>query len=182
VLFSCDLPTVTVTRADGRVRRKVDPVSLTMMIRDAKADASFVELVHASPGMGVGSAFNFGHSAGIIEAACALGGLPCHHVSPAAWKPAMGVPADKAQAMLRADAMLPSGSKHWPRKGDHGRAEAALIALYGWRSLTISNPEGNPPGRSVTAGVSAIPRVNKRSGAVTKATMARVAKQCGGSE
>jgi hypothetical protein len=45
------------------------------------------------------------------------------------------VPAEKDGARARASQLLPQHAGHWPLKKHDGRAEAALIALYGWRQL-----------------------------------------------
>jgi hypothetical protein len=41
----------------------------------------------------------------------------------------------KDASRARASELLPAYSHLWQRKRDDGRAEAALIALYGWRQL-----------------------------------------------
>ena len=129
-----DMPTNSYTKSDGRIRRKVDPAALAMIIRDMAPQLVLVEAVHASPGMGVSSAFGFGHSAGIIDACIALSiprNCEIKAVSPNAWKRAMNVPADKVLTTEAATSFF--GSQHWPLKKHHGRAEAALICLYGLR-------------------------------------------------
>jgi crossover junction endodeoxyribonuclease RuvC len=52
-------------------------------------------------------------------------------VSPAQWKRAMHLTSDKEQSRARALETFPVCAHHFARKKDHGRAEAALIALYG---------------------------------------------------
>jgi hypothetical protein len=43
---------------------------------------------------------------------------------------AMLVPADKKAAVNRASELFPNCTAAWSRQMDHGRAEAAIIALY----------------------------------------------------
>jgi crossover junction endodeoxyribonuclease RuvC len=132
LLEVADMPVAMSTRADGRIRRKVDPVALAVLLRGWRPDIAIVEHVHASPGMGVSSAFAFGHTAGSIDAVLAVLGCDPRHVSPPAWKRAMAVPADKTETRNAATAAFGT-DEHWQRIKDHGRAEAALLALYGSR-------------------------------------------------
>jgi hypothetical protein len=141
-----DMPVSMTTKSNGRVQRRVDPAALILALRDMLkgrkrgAVSAFVEHVHASPGMGVVSAFTFGHTAGTIEAALAACGVTMHLCSPSKWKPALGVPADKAASMAKATALLgDEAAQHWPRKMDHNRAEAACIALYGARASSFAD-------------------------------------------
>ena len=48
----------------------------------------------------------------------------------------MAIPKAKDGARARASELLPSYSHLWQRVKDDGRAEAALIALWGARMLT----------------------------------------------
>jgi crossover junction endodeoxyribonuclease RuvC len=52
-------------------------------------------------------------------------------VRPNIWKKAIGCPKDKDMARMLASRLLPQHSDNWPLKKHDGRAEAALIALYG---------------------------------------------------
>jgi crossover junction endodeoxyribonuclease RuvC len=62
-------------------------------------------------------------------------GVPMSFVAPATWKRALQVPAAKDGARARASQLLPAAAGHWPLVKHDGRAEAALIALYGLRFL-----------------------------------------------
>lgn len=144
VLDLRDMPVTMTTKSNGRVRRRVDPAALILALRDMTkgrkrgAVTAYVEDVHASPGMGVVSAFTFGHTAGVIEAALAACGVTVQLCSPSSWKRALAVPADKAASMARATELLgEDAAAHWPRKMDHNRAEAACLALYGARVAAV---------------------------------------------
>lgn len=146
VLEVRDMPVTETFKANGRIRRRVDPAALILALRDMTkgrkrgAVSAYVEDVHASPGMGVVSAFTFGHTAGTIEAALIACGVEPQFCSPSKWKPALGVPADKAASMAKATALLgDDAAAWWPRKMDHNRAEAACIALYGARAATLAD-------------------------------------------
>jgi crossover junction endodeoxyribonuclease RuvC len=101
---------------------------------------AFIERVQAMPGqgqrqMGATSAFNFGRTFGELHGLIAAQFVPITLVTPQQWKKALGVPAEKDGARARASQLLPQHAGHWPLKKHDGRAEAALIALYGWRQL-----------------------------------------------
>jgi crossover junction endodeoxyribonuclease RuvC len=92
-----------------------------------------VEIVGTRPGQGAPGVLkmgtNYGIVLGVIGALC----LPVEHVTPAVWKKAMGVTADKETSLRRARELWPTMADRFARKKDDGRAEAALIALYGMR-------------------------------------------------
>ena len=61
--------------------------------------------------------------------------VPLEEVSPAVWKRAMRVTADKGSSLYRASSVFPQWSAQWALAKQHGRAEAALIALWGANHL-----------------------------------------------
>lgn len=89
-----------------------------------------VEDVHSMPKQGVSSSFAFGRSLGVVEGVLAGQGWAITYVSPAKWKKAMGLSADKGVSRRRAIETWPDKAKHFARVKDDGRAEAALIALW----------------------------------------------------
>jgi hypothetical protein len=56
-------------------------------------------------------------------------------VPPRRWKSALQVPASKDAARFRASQLLPQAAHLWPLKKHDGRAEAALLAVFGGRQL-----------------------------------------------
>ena len=56
--------------------------------------------------------------------------------SPRRWKRALHVPKAKDAARARASQLLPEAAHQWRLRKHDGRAEAALLALYGARQLT----------------------------------------------
>lgn len=121
----------TVTNAKGRPR--VDGAAVGALLRDLKPDHAFVELVGAMPAQGVSSMFTFGMAAGIVHGALGALCIPMTLISPAQWKVALRVPAAKDGARARASQLIPGGAVYWPLVKDDGKAEAAMIALYGLR-------------------------------------------------
>lgn len=90
-----------------------------------------IEQVHATPQMGVTSAFNFGDGFGVVRSVPLALGWPVRFVTPQTWKKAAGLTADKHGSRRLA-------TERWPEHADlfrlakhDGRAEAALIAAWG---------------------------------------------------
>ncbi len=98
-------------------------------------DHAVIEAVAAMPKQGVASMFKFGFTAGGLRGIVAAHFIPVTMVSPQRWKREMGVPKEKDAARARASELFPSHCDLFVRVKDHGRAEAALIALWGRREL-----------------------------------------------
>lgn len=92
----------------------------------------WLEKVGARPGQGVSSMFRFGQQLGALEMATAAWGHELRWVTPGAWKKHFGLSADKGAARKMAMDRFPDEADKFSRVKDDGRAEAALIALYGW--------------------------------------------------
>ncbi len=125
-----DMPTIAAGTGSKRV---LDESTLAWRI-DAFANRikhAFVERVGAMPGQGVTSMFSFGTSYGIVRGIIAANFIPITLVTPQTWKKALGVPKEKDGARGRASQLMPTSSPQWARAKDDGRAEAALISLYG---------------------------------------------------
>ncbi len=104
----------------------------------------FLERVSSSPQMGPVSAFQFGRWYGYPEMLAACFGWPIEYVTPTKWKKALNVPAEKDDARARASQLMPMDADLWIPKRNvfnskqaSGRAEAALIAMYG--AIVISS-------------------------------------------
>ena len=107
-----------------------------------------IEQVHAMPKQGVTSVFSLGANYGAL-----LGYFTAHHhriteITPTEWKatfrlngigkglaPAAAKRARKDASLARAVALWPAHAELFARKGDDGRAEAALLALHHARTL-----------------------------------------------
>lgn len=129
-----DIPTFALSR-NGKNKREVDAVALANLIGERVAGHAFVEKVNAMPGQGSTSMFAFGKSYGVIIGVLAAYGVPMTFVAPRVWKKALGVPADKDGARARASQLMPENAWLWPLVKHDGRAEAALIAYWGVRTL-----------------------------------------------
>ena len=128
-----DMPVHRLKRG-GKAKREIDRYELARIV-DAHGPVThaFVEQVGAMPGQGVTSMFQFGRSLGIVEGVLSAGFIPTDYVAPRKWRSGLGVRAGKDGSRARASALMPGHAGLWTRVKDDGRAEAALIALYGQR-------------------------------------------------
>lgn len=148
-----DMPKVVSSKrkmgADGeshmRTRSSVDLFALAVMLDAAAKDTpvlAVLEQVGVMPHDGGVQAFGFGASYGGVKGVMAGLFLRVLEVRPAKWKKLLEVPADKDMARARASALFPRGSAQWPLKKHDGRAEAALLTLYGERWLNKGDTHG----------------------------------------
>lgn len=137
-----DAPTLSVKRGKS-IKKQLDQVQWCALVRRLSLvgpTLAVIELVNGfgnvrgAPGGGgqsASAAFAFGRTTGAMECALAAFEIPTHFVAPGKWKRDMSVPADKDGARLVASRLMPYGAAQWPLKKHDGRAEAALLALYG---------------------------------------------------
>ena len=84
------------------------------------------------PKQGASSGFKYGRAVGAIEAVMACCAIPLTIVEPSIWKKFHALRGgDKEAGRQRALQLFPTAHALLARKKDHGRAEAALIALSG---------------------------------------------------
>lgn len=122
-----DLPVV----GDG-AQRRINVTALRDFIVQWTPDHAFVESASTMPQNGVVQSFRFGRTVGAIDAVIACCGVPITYVTPQRWKKHHGLRgSNKEQSRARALQLAPELSRSLARKMDHGRAEAALIAIYG---------------------------------------------------
>ena len=131
-----DMPTL---RTGVGSKRELDLLALTSLL-PLNVRQTVVEKVHAMPGQGVTSMFNFGMGYGALLGLIAAFEHPHSKVTPQRWKKDMGVTASKDGARARASELMPLCSEAWKLKNHDGRAEAALIAFW-WASKNIKYPE-----------------------------------------
>lgn len=129
-LIIYDMP-VHELKVNGKNRKRIDSIKLISILKDNKADLAFLEKVWAMPTNGVSAAFTYGWGCGALEASVASQMIPFTYVTPPKWKKVMDCPKDKNGARMRASQLLPNFAHNWDLKKHDGRAEAALIALYG---------------------------------------------------
>jgi hypothetical protein len=83
--------------------------------------------------IGIKNAVTIAQAYGEMKACLFFAGVPTNEVPPAAWKKHFGLSTDKDASRAYASSVFPDQSHLWARKKDDGRAEAVLIAYYGWR-------------------------------------------------
>lgn len=130
-----DMPTFEIT-TNGKKRRQLDLASIARIFGTIQANGCelvCIEEPSAQPKDGVIQAFKFGFNCCAPQAMAAAFHLPVKLVRPNVWKSSFGLTADKDLARKRASEIMPKFSHLWPLKRHDGRAEAALLALYGAR-------------------------------------------------
>jgi hypothetical protein len=132
--FFPDRPDHIVVQDVPVVDGQLDPVTLARRIDQMRPTLAVVERVAAMPKQGVSSTFKFGMAYGMMLGIIATQQIPLHLVTPARWKKAFNLSADKEQARALAIRLWP-GCEDFALKKWHGRAEAALIARYGVQLL-----------------------------------------------
>jgi len=135
-----DMPVYVTPKASGGKRTELDLVALAHIMDEWAPQQlrAFIEQVGPTPQMGVTSSFSFGGSYAAVRMACAAHFIPTELVTPQVWKRALTVKAGagKSDAVrARASALMPQHAKLWTLSKHEGRAESAMIALYGARTL-----------------------------------------------
>jgi crossover junction endodeoxyribonuclease RuvC len=122
-----DIPTVGFGAGE-----RVDVAVVWDWVRHHKPIMALIERAQAMPRQGASSGFKYGRAVGSLEAAIVSCTVPIEIVEPGAWKRFWRLPGkDKERSRQRALELFPAAHALLARKKDHGRAEAALIALCG---------------------------------------------------
>lgn len=127
-----DMP-VIVGKVGSRNRTQISESLLAGLVRDMKPDIAWIEQVHAMPRQGVTSSFNFGLAFGLCRGVCAALNVPVQLIAPTVWKRHFRLGVGKHDSRLLACRLFPENAAQFARVRDDGRAEAALLALYGSR-------------------------------------------------
>lgn len=148
-LIGChDMPLAHFSKRKGRIkpRGQIDHYGLATIV-DAYSRYAVLAVIEEVGGMvyldkfghirGQGSAasFNFGKSAGLIQGVIAAHYLPILFTRPAIWKPLMNLTHDKDLSRSEASRLFPYMSSYFYQKRHDGRAESALLALFGANRL-----------------------------------------------
>jgi crossover junction endodeoxyribonuclease RuvC len=111
-------------------RERVDVLAIRTWIQTHLPDHAAVERAGSMPRQGVASTFKYGRAVGAIEAVLACCEIPMTVIEPSSWKKFHGLRGkDKEGGRQRALQLFPAAHALLARKKDHGRGEAALIAL-----------------------------------------------------
>jgi len=125
-----DMPTMVI-ETNKKAKRQVSAHILADIISNYKPDIAYVEKPASRPGQSVVAMFGFGRSLGVVEGVLAALNIPVTYVAPATWTKQMGKPAGKDASRHRAIELFPDHQQRFKRVMDDGRAEAALIAVWG---------------------------------------------------
>lgn len=120
-----DMPVIRYGRATV-----IDGARILDWLDGREIGAIVIEDVHSMPKQGVASTFAFGRALGGVEAVLTAVGVPMTHVRPEAWKKRAGLGKDKLGSLDLARLRF-GPREEFRRKKDDGRAEAALIGLFG---------------------------------------------------
>ena len=129
-LVVADMP-IAVIEVGKMKRRQISEFWLADLLRLYEPDCAWIERVHALPKQGVTSSFSFGLSYGLVRGVLAALGVPVSLVTPQEWKKSFRLGASKNEARVIAARLFPANSGSFTRAKDDGRAEAALLALFG---------------------------------------------------
>jgi crossover junction endodeoxyribonuclease RuvC len=111
-------------------KERVDVLALRAWILTCAPSHAAVERAQMMPGQGASSGFKYGRATGALEAVIACCEVPLTIIEPTAWKKIHGLRGgEKETSRQRALQLFPSAHALLARRKDHGRAEAALIAL-----------------------------------------------------
>lgn len=131
-----DMPTVGRGKAG---RQSVNAAALSQWLRELMAlnpgadVVAIVEEVASRPGQGVASMFRFGQSCGVVAGVLAALRIPVVYVTPQRWKRHHGLlGAEKDASRGKAAELYPDAPLS--RKRDQGRADALLMARWGWNT------------------------------------------------
>lgn len=131
-LIIFDMPTLEITR-NGKKRNQIDLYALARWIDEHSSliSKAYIENPQGMPAMASNATYRLGLNVGIAQMAIASAFIPMHLVAPASWKKAMRLTKDKDGCRLRASEEFPNEAHNWSRVKDDGRAESALLALWG---------------------------------------------------
>jgi hypothetical protein len=125
-----DIPTIGTA-----AKERVDVIAMRDWIQPHLPASGLIERAQAMRRQGASSSFKYGRAIGALEATVTLCAISLEIIEPVTRKRFWKLPPkDKECSRQRALELFPSAHDLLARKRDHGRAETALIALYGNRS------------------------------------------------
>lgn len=125
-----EMPVLEYTVTGGKIRKEVNCGKVREILRKFDERQAYMELI-SGYGSQAFTEFRFGEAYGMMKACMALTSTPYALVPPRTWKKYFGLTRDKDHARELAQQKFPERAKSFARKKDDGKAEAALIALYG---------------------------------------------------
>jgi crossover junction endodeoxyribonuclease RuvC len=127
LVHAIDIPVI-----GAGAKERVDVQAIRDWIVQHAPQHAFIERAQAMPKQGASSGFKYGRAVGAIEAAVTCCAIPLTIIEPSMWKKFHQLRGgDKESSRQRCLQPFPAAHALLARKRDHGRAEAALIAVYG---------------------------------------------------
>lgn len=130
-----DMPAVEHFTAAGGKRRHVNPDRLIELLSSRHADRAYIEKQWGQKGDGAIQAFGLGYAYGCLQTALGAALIVREPVASMTWRRWLKVPQGKAGGLHRARELFPAYGHYFKREKDHGRADAALIALWGMAQI-----------------------------------------------
>jgi Holliday junction resolvasome RuvABC endonuclease subunit len=113
-----------------KAKERIDALAVAEWIHGHQPQHAYIERGQAMPRQGASSGFKYGRAVGSLEAVVTLCKIPVTIIEPSVWKRFHGLRGgDKELSRQHALQLFPAAHSLLARKRDHGRAEAALIAL-----------------------------------------------------
>jgi len=142
-----DIPIMPRATTGATVKNQVNAAALAALLREWHHDLDrnemhvVIEKVSAMPSFSKGerkpqgsaSTFSLGLTAGIIEGVVVALGFSHEIVAPSTWKKAMKLTSSKNETRAAAQRLYPGAPL--TRVKDHNRAEAIMLARYGYERL-----------------------------------------------
>lgn len=125
-LLDCDEMGVATYDMPGTLDEK-----LALIVDIGKVKCAWLERPFYPRAIGIRNVVTISQAYGELKACLFFAGIPTFEVDPSAWKKTMRLSTDKNASRALASQYFPDSSDQWARVKDDGRAEAALIALYG---------------------------------------------------
>ena len=133
--FWTERETSDLLKVNGKNRHECSAPLMADIFSQVRPAAVFLEQVSVRPGEGVVSAFRFGRAIGICECACLAAGFRLERVRPQVWRKALKVPEGKDGSRAFASDLMPHLACCFNLVKDHNKAEAFLLAWYGFRII-----------------------------------------------
>lgn len=127
-LLDCDEMRVETHDMPGTLDEKRALISTLTPVKCAWLERPFFPRM-----IGIKNAVTVAQAYGELKACLFFAGVPTFEIDPSAWKKTMRLSTDKNASRALASQYFPDAADQWARVKDDGRAESALIALYGWR-------------------------------------------------
>jgi crossover junction endodeoxyribonuclease RuvC len=121
--------------AGTAAKERVDPIAIRNWLATHRPVHAFIERAQSYPKQGISSAFKYGAAYGSLLATITLCEIPLTIVEPSLWKKHFHLRGkDKEAARQKGLELFPAGHGLLALRKHHGRAESALVALYGARA------------------------------------------------